>query len=194
MTSPAPVPGWYPDPFAPDRLRWWDGATWTEHVQNTAPAVPPPAPAVETARAPHASGTVSTVADTRPERDPERVRLARITIWIIVAGIAVAAIAGILVLLNVPLDTTIMRERRGRPYEIGVWGLGALPLALVVMLLGYLARMPRWTRMSGSAGGPGPRGATVAYFGVLIALVLCALAGQAWFCVRFLTVAGAIAG
>jgi hypothetical protein len=24
-------PGWYPDPFARDRLRWWDGS-WSSHV------------------------------------------------------------------------------------------------------------------------------------------------------------------
>lgn len=44
MTTPA---DWYPDPNDPSLLRYWDGATWTEHTAP-APAVaatPPMAPA-----------------------------------------------------------------------------------------------------------------------------------------------------
>ena len=29
-----PPPAWYPDPHSPDRLRYWDGGTWTEHVRS----------------------------------------------------------------------------------------------------------------------------------------------------------------
>ncbi|MFP5416327.1 MAG: DUF2510 domain-containing protein [Actinomycetes bacterium] len=42
-----PQPGWYPDPDGtPQRLRYWDGQRWTEHVQGT----PPPAPPVRNPR------------------------------------------------------------------------------------------------------------------------------------------------
>ncbi len=35
-------PGWYPDPWGPQRWRWWDGWTWTIHVSARAkkPALP----------------------------------------------------------------------------------------------------------------------------------------------------------
>jgi hypothetical protein len=30
---PGPPPGWYADPQGAAAQRWWDGTTWTEHVQ-----------------------------------------------------------------------------------------------------------------------------------------------------------------
>lgn len=42
-----PAPGWYADPTAAGRLRWWDGRSWTEHVQpvpSDAPVAVAPAP------------------------------------------------------------------------------------------------------------------------------------------------------
>jgi hypothetical protein len=41
---PTPVPaavagaGWHPDPSGRHQYRWWDGATWTQHVQTNGTA------------------------------------------------------------------------------------------------------------------------------------------------------------
>lgn len=59
-----PAPGWFPDPFDPARLRWWDGQQWTTHLHpadrgpaRAASAPRPPAPG-----APHRRTRVATVA------------------------------------------------------------------------------------------------------------------------------------
>src|SRR5687768_6148209 len=39
--------GWYPDPMQEHASRYWDGATWTEHVSdNSATPCPPEMPTV----------------------------------------------------------------------------------------------------------------------------------------------------
>jgi hypothetical protein len=43
--QPSTPPGWYPDPAGSSAQRWWDGSTWTEHLDtSTTPAPTPPAP------------------------------------------------------------------------------------------------------------------------------------------------------
>lgn len=33
-TTNQPAQGWYTDPHDAERLRWWDGNTWTDHVHS----------------------------------------------------------------------------------------------------------------------------------------------------------------
>ncbi|HET9059269.1 MAG TPA: DUF2510 domain-containing protein [Acidimicrobiales bacterium] len=33
VVGAAPVAGWYADPSGTSQYRWWDGASWTEHVR-----------------------------------------------------------------------------------------------------------------------------------------------------------------
>ncbi|MDX6648815.1 MAG: hypothetical protein QOJ97_766, partial [Solirubrobacteraceae bacterium] len=39
MSTPAPPAGWYVDPQAPGRWRWWDGTQWTDQVSANAAAL-----------------------------------------------------------------------------------------------------------------------------------------------------------
>jgi Protein of unknown function (DUF2510) len=36
-STPAPPPGWYPDPAGTVRLRWWDGTSWTDQYSTPGP-------------------------------------------------------------------------------------------------------------------------------------------------------------
>lgn len=120
-------PGWYVDPGAPDRLRYYDGAAWTAHTAAPAPVLPssPPAPgrygrAGAPGRPPvTASASASaTMLTPMPATSPRRagryaLRLA------LVAGVTVVAVIVLVVVLGVSrtvLDATAP-------------GTGARPLA-----------------------------------------------------------------
>jgi hypothetical protein len=42
-------PGWYQDPLNADKIRWWDGKSWTEHEQPVTPTLDPSYPEPENA-------------------------------------------------------------------------------------------------------------------------------------------------
>lgn len=41
--APLPPAGWYPDPEGGAGARYWNGTSWTAHVQEAPPAAPAPA-------------------------------------------------------------------------------------------------------------------------------------------------------
>ncbi|MBM7412777.1 hypothetical protein JOE38_002600 [Clavibacter michiganensis] len=65
--TPSTPAGWYADPAGSDRLRWWDGTRWTDHLAD-APAAASTA-AAEPAAAP-ASGHVAPEAPAAPAAVP----------------------------------------------------------------------------------------------------------------------------
>lgn len=79
--GPTPSPGWYPDPAGTGRLRWWDGAVWTD--QFSAPYAAAYAPG------PYAPGQQGPGPHAPAPYTPERPRISSETpvynpmIWII---------------------------------------------------------------------------------------------------------------
>jgi hypothetical protein len=75
MTTPPPTPaGWFPDPEQAGTLRYWDGATWTEHrspaPEAAAPAAPDPAEQPEEPGAPADPGHVGSHRAPEPAPEP----------------------------------------------------------------------------------------------------------------------------
>jgi len=51
------VAGWYPDPYDPNSVRWWDGTQWTGEVRPAPTSQPNPTPTTPWAATGAASGT-----------------------------------------------------------------------------------------------------------------------------------------
>ncbi|PPF70024.1 hypothetical protein C5E16_03680 [Clavibacter michiganensis] len=58
--TPSTPAGWYADPAGSDRLRWWDGTRWTDHLTDVPAAASPAASSAATSSSPDAG------------RDPEQ--------------------------------------------------------------------------------------------------------------------------
>lgn len=87
MTNPAmPPAGWYPDPADNTRRRYWNGTSWTDQVQPTAPAT---APAQSTS--PTASSDTAARAYKPSFEHPKRSRTG--LLWKIPAGLVAGFLA-----------------------------------------------------------------------------------------------------
>ena len=111
--SPAPRPGWYPDPAGTsDLYRWWDGGDWTEAISES-----PRAPSPRTLRA----------AD--PDEDPPRRRRSRFT-----SVVALLVCLALFLSATVGLGLAIWQEppriRGSQPGLSGADPGSALPTAL----------------------------------------------------------------
>jgi micrococcal nuclease len=89
-----PAPGWFPDPFDPTRLRWWDGRQWTTDLHPAArrPGLAPP---IQPPRAPGP-----------PRRLTRGATVALATAGVLLVGTATATAAGVLALGASPAPTT----------------------------------------------------------------------------------------
>jgi len=146
-----PPPGWYPDPIAPDLVRWWSGQGWTEHTKPAeGPVLPPALDARIDLAAPEAVPTraAGTVRGRRVTAGEVLTALALLVV-VIVATVS-GGVGGLLMttgLIGVLVGAYALIRGRSPMFRIRrrFAGLGVGAVAFVVLLTGsgvYAAQNP----------------------------------------------------
>ncbi len=94
-----PPPDWYPDPKDPALLRYWDGATWTEHTSPAQPA--------QTAEPAQAAQATQTAQST-----PAKKGLSGLAIGLIVGGSVIVAAVVAIALIAVMAAPQVAEQQR----------------------------------------------------------------------------------
>lgn len=113
--------GWYTDPWRGDRLRYWDGTSWTGHVHppEASPAVdaaPGTAPGASVPAAAAGSAAAAASSPAAPDgRAPAPAKARKKRVGLVIGGVAVAVLALVAAFLVVPSLTggaqAIYRDR-----------------------------------------------------------------------------------
>ena len=138
MSTHTAPPGWHPDPAAPHtHLRWWDGTTWTEHVQAQSHQVTPAYPSAPVA-------THTSYGHGQWEQQPawgyanptqnvtfaQRNRLSLITAAVVAGYIGVAMTVGIVFVGILPILLSVRAVKRREP--LAPFAVGAAIVAVIV--------------------------------------------------------------
>lgn len=163
---------WLPDPTRADRLRYWDGTRWTEHVSESGavqadpivgtPPPPPPPLSAPPAAAPAAAGAVAASPASAPATAPDPPATGGVYPPTILgrAGFVVAAVGGVLTAATAG-STAVDQGDYG---YIEVAGGSWIGLVAAVLCVGAAAAPWVWARVAGVG--------ISSFFAILIALAV----------------------
>ncbi|WP_043671657.1 DUF2510 domain-containing protein [Clavibacter michiganensis] len=154
--TPSTPAGWYADPAGSDRLRWWDGTRWTDHLTD----VPKAAASADAAHAPASPATYVPPAGSQPPYGQQaHAQQPYAQQPYSQAGYAPQAPAP---LPTVPASTS--------PFTWAIWVLAALPVISILIALSVDYR----AALDMSPRGPSPEAAVASALSSLVQFLMWA--------------------